>query len=448
MTKFNNNSGYALPFLLVTYLLVTSMLVITINFFYIFDKYEIRKYHKKKLDLACRSAVEQFISSKIFDWSKDKIINVDSTDVILQCQRKGIYYSITSLAKNKRDSSSVTFLLGEPVSTPFDNAVIISRPSLNAAVTGHTKIVGDILCTASNLSKRIIMGIDKSSSEYLTGKINTDNDIRPKLFSDSLVSSLFTQHGFIPIRECMEIPEGVPLDSLLISSNDSVSNYYAAGNLALAGNLWRIKNKTIKVFVSAETMIQNGTKSNADIEIFCDSTFTIGSGAQIENMIITAGSYIKICPGAVCKNVQLFSKKGIQCDNAFFKFPSVLCLYVDPIDTSKQKCRINIKESRINGSIMLISTEVGTEVNKSRIIIDEKSRIQGLVYSENNCENHSEVAGAVYTYNFYYYKKPTEYINWLVDLRINRKKLDELFLLPLGFYENHNLEIIKETWNY
>jgi hypothetical protein len=51
-------------------------------------------------------------------------------------------------------------------------------------------------------------------------------------------------------------------------------------------------------------------------------------------------------------------------------------------------------------------------------------------------------------YKFIYYREPTEYINWIVNARIDRRSLDEWFLLPAGFEGAEQRRILKETWIY
>ncbi|MBI1937432.1 MAG: hypothetical protein HYS25_04845 [Ignavibacteriales bacterium] len=442
-----DESGYALPYLLVTFLLVTTLLVLTINFFYIYNKYEIRKQNKKKLDLACYSAVQQFIAKEKIDLSEEQIFLVDSTEVLLNCRQKGFYYSLTAKSKNKTDSSAVTCLLAEKAEDPFDNAVVISRPGLNAVVAGSTKIVGNILGTTDKVTKGKIFGVGQVRENYHEGIVKASEKIFPKLFNDSvLTNEIFNAHD--NITSAVKIfDENVTIDKYFLARNDTASQLFINGDLTLTGSLTSNK-KTKQIFVSGKTTVETKTVTDVDFEIYCDSTLTINAEAVIENLLVSAKSKIKIGGNVLCKNVQFISQKEIECENAVMNFPSILCLYVEPEDTAKQRSAITINESRINGTIMLLASDAASNKNKSRILIDDKSKIQGLIYSENNVELSSSVTGTLYTYNIMFYKKPTQYINWLVNLNINRKKLDELFLIPVGFTKSPKLEILKETWEY
>jgi hypothetical protein len=74
--------------------------------------------------------------------------------------------------------------------------------------------------------------------------------------------------------------------------------------------------------------------------------------------------------------------------------------------------------------------------------------VQGFIYCENNLELLGKLYGEAYTYNTYFYQEPTQYINWLVNMEIDRNKLDKWFCFPLGFSTSRNYKIIKESWIY
>jgi hypothetical protein len=440
--------GFTLPYLLVTFLLVTTLIYITMNFFYLYNKYEIRKYNKKKLDLACYSAVQRFISEDKVNITGIYKLKVDSVNVLLTGSYKGLYYQITALAKYKQDSSCVTYLTAEKITFPFNNAVVISKPGLNATVAGNTKIIGNILGTTNKIAKGNITGIGQTNSNYLEGKINVAVNIFPKLFNDSLFMNIITQTKKTWTSKSKVITENMIIDNNYFSQYDSVLQYYVYGNLSITGSLSNHNTGTKQIFVTGTAIIDNNVKSNKDLEIYCDSSVVINSNSSLENLIVYAKNKIQIKPGVVCKNVQFYSEKGIECEKTIMNYPSIMCLYVNPKDTSKQKSTITINSSHINGSIMLISSEIASAKNKSKILIDANSKIQGLIYSENNVDISSPVVGTVYTYGFYFYKKPTEYVNWFVDQKIDRNSLDNSFLLPLGFNKTHKLEILSEKWEY
>lgn len=446
MLREKNESGYVLPYLLVAILLITTLVVTMFNLFFLYDKYEIRKYNKKKLDLACYSAVQKLIAEDTLDFREIETVLIDSTSVELLIKQKGLYYTVTATAKSKKDSSKVEYLLAERMREPFDNALIITRPSLNAAVTGKTKIIGNILGTTKKIDKGRIFGIAQADSNYLTGSIKTDPMLFQKLYKDSLLLKEFINWGMSEDKKTITLYENILVDKDFVSRYDSVENIIIKGNLTFNGTITAAHNSTKRIYVTGKTLIEQEADIKYNTEVYCDSTVSIKRGATLENILITSKSKIVAEPLVKCKNVQLISQRGIECNSIVLKFPSILCLYINPGDTSKQRSKLSIIKSKINGTVMLLSSEIAASTNKSKILIDSESSVHGVVYSENNVEAYGSILGAIYTNNVLYYKKPTEYVNWLVDMKIDRTRLDKHFLMPVGFNNKPQLEILKETW--
>jgi len=105
-----------------------------------------------------------------------------------------------------------------------------------------------------------------------------------------------------------------------------------------------------------------------------------------------------------------------------------------------------VQNSVVNGSLLMITSLPDTLQTGGNIIIDEQSKMQGIIYSANSVEIRGDVTGCVYTYVTRYYHEPTIYINWLVGLRINRPALDRQFILPVGIKESGPYKIMREQW--
>lgn len=445
--NFKQEEGYVLPYLLVALLLITTTLVLTINLFYFYNKYEIKKTNKKKLELACSSAIQQFISQNSGKIIAGYTLRIDSTDINLACRQKGLYLQVSVFAKNRLDSTLVIYLLAENISPPFENAVVISKSSLNAAVAGKTKVVGDIVGSSNNFKIENLPGVGKASGRWIEGKTKIEEMIPQKLYTDSLFVNVISQKNNIESSRIKTYNMSVTLDSNTFRQYDSLKSFYVKGDLTIGGKLLNEKRRVQQIFVEGRTRIEANTKTNIELEIYCDSTTIISPGCEIKNLLMYSKSNLIISRDVSCKNVQFFSERGIECDKVVMNYPTILCVYVDSKDVTKQTSMIEIKGSRINGSILLLTSDPGTNSNKSKILIKE-SIIQGIVYSENNTELYGSVFGTVYTNSFLFYKKPTEYYNWLVNININRKKLDRLYLQPMGFTSTPKFAILKEKWEF
>ena len=223
--NFKQEDGYVLPYLLVALLLITTTLVLTVNLFYFYNKYEIIKTNKKKLELACSSAIQQFISQNSGKNKTGYTLRIDSTEVNLACRQKGLYLQVSVFAKNRLDSTMVTYLLAESISPPFENAVVISKASLNAAVAGKTKVVGDIVGSSSNYKMENLPGpgVGKASGRWIEGKTKIEEMIPQKLFTDSLFVNVISQKNNIESSRIKTYNMSVTLDSNTFRQYDSLS---------------------------------------------------------------------------------------------------------------------------------------------------------------------------------------------------------------------------------
>ena len=442
----NEEDGYVLPFLLFVSALIISLLFGIISVLFFYNSYNVRSINKKKLDLACSSAVQKFLTNEDDLKGEDIIYDIDSIKVLLQKKQRGLFWELTSTAKNSKDSSMVKSLIASTTTTLFDNALIVSKPNFKAAVTGNTKISGNMLATDNKIALSRINGIPSVQNDYLNGKVITQKNIDTKLFSESFIYRMFNSNE--PLGKKTEF-ENFILSELNLNVADSLGTIYLSGDLVIKGNLLvKSSLKPLIFFAAGKTIIKDSTNSNAVLTIISDSTIVINNFVNLENVTLSAKGKISAGINSNFKNTQLFSQKGIEINSSAFNYPSVLLLYVDTRNTKNLNNLIDIKSSIINGSVMLISLTTGLTSNKSKIKLDSGSKLQGLLYSENNVELAGEISGILYTYGFWYYKDPTEYIDWLVNIRVNRYKLDKLFLLPVGFKNTASLEILKESWIY
>ncbi|HEX2982197.1 MAG TPA: hypothetical protein VHO28_01500, partial [Ignavibacteriales bacterium] len=362
---------------------------------------------------------------------------------------KGLFLKFTAKAYNHADSLKVVYDLAEKALSPFDKALIISAPNLTATVAGETEITGDMLLTTKNIQMGRIFGIENASSDYHDGDIIVDGSIKAKAFDEAPLRNLF-----FDINKPVENASLIKGDFLLTESSlaqiGSMRNIFINGSLTISGSIQSSRySNPLNITVSGGLIIEENSKCDLDMLIACSSKAYIKSGSDLSGMVISSLDTVEIMSKTAFKDCQIYSSSSIKMDESYFGYPSIIGIYVDASKQDKLDESLEINNSVINGSVLLVSTVTGLNTNKSIIKIDDKSYIQGLIYSENNSGIEGKVDGIIYTRNFYFYKDPTEYINWMVNLNVNRKNLDEHFLLPIGFANDaENMEILNVKWMY
>lgn len=444
-TTITNEEGYILPTVMMVGVLISTSLLGLTSYLITVNQIEMSKLNKTKLNIACYNSIQSIIASENYSDSNFFIFNEDSAEVSIR--NKGLYKEAVVKAWDNRDSSKAVYMLGNKLSSYFRNALTLSKPNLRATVAGKTHINGDMLLTTDKVSMGRISGIKKTAKNYHKGNIVVDEELHSKIFNDSLLTKLFQSDNYDTDYEIIE--ENADF------TNDAGKEFKQPGKYIIEGDFNISTEHTSKYtlepyifIVKGATTIETGTISNKNIEIYSDSLITIEKSSNLENILLCSSGEIKIEENSYFKNAQIFSKDKITITKAQFDYPSVLCLYNAPEDSASLNDYIEINESIINGSLLLISTTVGIGSNKTKIRIDNGSKIHGIIYCENNLESHGDISGSVYSYNTWFYKEPTEYINWLVNLQIDRKALDENLLIPVGFNSVSKHKILSERWIY
>ncbi|MGD8782529.1 MAG: hypothetical protein PVH88_26680 [Ignavibacteria bacterium] len=433
--------GYILSNVIVFSFVIVSLLIGVLFFYYILNSITVKKISKKELDLACYSAAQLFIQN-ITNYNTDKEILINDIPVLISSRLTGLYLKISATAKSGVDSSKVFYHYGQKSDSLFDNALIMSTPQLRASVAGNTKITGNVLATNDNFKKGNIFGITRIKGDFIDGKIIKEDNIEQKAFTDSLLHAIFytdEKDTTIVINDNVQLTER--------NFNEFIYEQYKInGDLSISGDI--ISKKDLEFIVSGSTGISRNTNLDLNLEILTDSSLTVNSGCKIKNAVFISRKDTYIKKDNIFENVKLFAEKNISVENSMFLFPSIIAAYSDVSDSSNLNNTIELEATVVNGSVILINSTVGLNNNKTMMSIDNNSIVHGLIYCENLLELEAPVKGIVYTYKFYFYKKPTTYINWLVNVNINRSELDEWFLFPAGFTEKNNFELLKEEWLY
>lgn len=446
--KITDKNGYALPSVLLVSLLVITMLLSILSVIYFTNKGTSKLIEEQKLRLACYSAVQRALVDSILLFSDSSIIQQENYTVLLRTKQYGFWREVIATANGIMDSVKLKYLIGtKPTDNSyFENAIVMTRPNLRATVVGNTKITGDIIGTSDQIIMGNIFDEPPIKKDYHKGNKKIDLNIKSQIIPDSLfeqISKSFSNYQQVFVEE-----EQQEINQLNIDRFTEGMQYNLPGNLQFSGEI-KLKSKEQLKFKAANKIeFDENTIVKTPLNLFSDSLIVIRKNCIIENTILYSNGPIIIEDGSTFKNIQFFSTDSIYIKGSQFNYPSIICLSIDDTISSNQNKAIIIENSIVNGSVLLMTNTSGLSSNRTKIKIDSDSKVQGLIYSENNLELYGEVFGTVFTYNFWYYKEPTEYINWLVNLMVNREELDKWFLLPITIATESNYEILKEEWIY
>ncbi len=446
--KIESEDGYALPSVMLISLLVITMLLSILSVIYFTNRGTSRLVEQQKLKLSCYSVVQMALVDSNLLYSDSSMIVYDNFNVLLRTRQYGFWREITATSVGINDSVKLKSLIGIKGTEDgyFNNAIVISRPNLRATVVGNTEITGDILGTSDQIIMGNIFGEPPIKKDYHKGQKKIDASIKSQLIPDSLfenISKSFSNSNSIFVENRYS---EVNLNNIDQFSSGITHNYKS--DFEISGTIKSKRKDEVRLKTEKSLRILENTLVKLPLVIYSDSMIVFEENCQIENMIIYSNGPIIINRGSTFRNVQFFSSDSIYIEGSQFNYPSIICLSTDDTISKNQNKAIIIESSIINGSVLLMTNTSGLNSNRTKIQIDSDSKVQGLVYSENNLELFGEIFGTIFTYNFWYYKEPTEYINWLINVKVNRVELNKWFLLPIAITSENNYQILQEEWIY
>jgi hypothetical protein len=350
---------------------------------------DLRRFREKQLELACYSAAQQNIAGHPYNsLPENYIIRMDSVDVSVTACMKGLFRHVVTRSRIGNDSVEIHYLFAASLSAEFANAVVFSKPDMHPVVAGETKIKGDILMSGKQITRGNIFGLRNPDSDYLNGTIRNRTDIRAKFFRDTLLKQLFR---FPDSRGLRRVFGDLALSPQQI---DTLHDLFISGNLMVTGAPAGKPNyRELNIIVGNRVYIRDSTLLNRELTIYCDSAAAIGANAKIENLLLVSKGGVTIGRGTKCSYTQFFSTRNISADKVTFLYPSVLCCYVETAAGNNLHTVLDLQSSTLNGSAMLVCDITGKSGNTGKIRIDEGSKVQGLVYSENYAELKGEIRG-------------------------------------------------------
>ena len=325
----------------------------------------------------------------------------DQADSVLIAKKKwGIFTLATVKSFVLSDTLKRSFLMG--LETTNDAlAVYLSDEDRPLSVSGDTRITGDVEVPKAGMRKSYVESRPYSGDQLVYGKIQ---DSKRTL-------------GGLEKKWITEIEEKLDFDPLALSTltaGDEHVSFFAAAK---------------EFDVSRLTKIDNNL--SGQITLYSDTTVQISADAKLDNTIIYAKSIV-IADGFK-GNCQLFARDSIIVGNdVALSYPSVLALI------SKEKivdqAKITLGSNVVFEGIIL-SYEPKRSALQTLVSLGEKTVVKGEIYATGliKLEKKIKVEGKVSCNRFIMQTPTTLYENFLVDVTLNRKARNRVYLTSAIF---------------
>lgn len=432
------NDGYVLVNVVLMSLLIISIIGYFIHTIAFYNIRLSRQIHKQQLRIKSYSAMQELlIDSEFIKNNEGYIYTEDGIDFEINPKYMGYnkYYDVR--VESGHDSSLIRYYVGLLPIGYFDNAITIAKSTSNLSVAGFCTIKGSIQSSANSIKRGKIFGIKNSTEHYFDGKLLLNKEIDDRLLDIATIqnnfNSDFSSEGVykthITVLDSENIREYVHCDSTLFFENLLISGDVLSNNYH--------NTEIMKIHIQSDLLIERDVKYNVPTMIICKGDVLIEENCSISNLILYAEGDV-VVEESKLYDVQVLSNSNINLRNSKCFYPTNLGIYVNTSDSTKIQDSLSIVNSVVNGTLLLMSNSIGLTQNRSKIVVDDKSSIQGIVYSENYFEGYGLLIGSLFTYATRYYIKPTEYINWLINFECIRDELNNNYLLPAVFELSKN----------
>jgi len=159
-------------------------------------------------------------------------------------------------------------------------------------------------------------------------------------------------------------------------------------------------------------------------------------------MLIYAGKSLQIGGGAELSTQAISGNDIIIRDQAYLRYPSMLYTSQE-FAAERQEIIIDIRDqAMVDGTIIYPVQSSNFTSGLFRVRAADQAVVRGGIYTLGQTELEGKVLGSVLTHQFYFYESPSSYINWLKDAEIDLSGRPENYVIPLGFSEHPEYQIL------
>ncbi len=445
--KLNKNEkGHALLSSMI-FIIITSLIFLTfIEYIHIQYKFVLKDGFQLQSDYYAESCVYRFIKdideyfmrvdNYYFDGYKKKY-NVTNGYVNLTASPWGGFIDVYVKSNYKNCVSSKHAVIGQYMTGSLENAIVFDKLNYPLMVTGSTQIVGDVCVGAKGVRPATLKGIRYKGEKVVYGSVNASNISR---FSDFKPGNSIN-YTFRLMDSFVNSYQNYSLSLSDLSDDD---NYlYFENNFNFTDSTFFNPSKPCTVITKGSLTISGNFKFPERSIIVSNDSLVI-SGCELDDALVYGKHFINI-KNTVTGKAQFFSEGQIEIDDGTeLKWP---CLIYVNRDNPIQKPFTAIKIGtgvKLTGSVILWTPEnISNITNCARIEIEKTATIQGMVFTNLVVDMSGNINGHISLACFYLYYSPTNYINWLLNARIDREILDDDFPVPVCFGDKPEFQIIK-----
>lgn len=380
-------------------LAVLSISVISVAFYYRMDYHQKMRFDKLSVNLESAAAIVLSESFEIQDELKKRLYEDKTDSVILSKFHWGVYELNNIYAFEQGDTLRKSFISGSNFTDPSTLYLIDEDRPVN--ISGDTKLIGDVEIPESGIRQAYVDGVGYDGKREVEGQIRFSKRTFPELDHQKLDY----------IYEMFKV-KGENFDGA-----DSISNSFF--------NPVRIVN------LSPGQVDIDRISLKGRVILISDSLVRIGEGTVLDNVLIFS-PVIEVANG-VTGTCQFFAQDSIRIGkDCVFTYPSFAGVFKTEDNTRESKLTI-MENVLFDGTLMTYSKS--TAESEPTLSIAKGTVLNGQVFSSGPVllEAPIRINGKTTARKVLMKKKSLIYDNYLIDVILDRKELNEHYLNPAIF---------------
>jgi hypothetical protein len=393
---------YALLIILVVTSLMTAMMSIS----YLSHKHLVGLINQGKVLHNLESGIKIALRNSEFAYNQQIHLDLwgEKLDsVTIYKEQWGLFDLVNVKSSRLRKSVNRSILVGTNTIADDSISLYVCDKYKPVVICGTTYIEGKCKLPLAGIKRGYVNGNHYLRDELIFGSYSQSARILPSLRRVLIEQSLATFQGELDI-------------------NDSIVSYQSLERDSIHNNF---ENKSLTIIERNDLTLQN-IQISGKVKLISEGNLTIDSTCRLEDVQIFAHN-VKINEGFK-GSAQIFVNGQIHLDSSIrLDYPSVLTVFNESAEEG-DLITIGPKTS-IYGTLLMLDLN-SSEKNKTKIFMDERSSVHGVIYAQGLVELRNRVYGALYCEGLYHTTRRTRYDNHIFNGIISRKKLEHFYVFP------------------
>lgn len=368
---------------------------------------------------------------------------MDSSNVIINAEPFGGFLAVSSSNPQNRSAPKIQALVGISALSLYKQAVVLGDLHSALNLAGDTYIEGDVTVGPMGVKESQFKG--KIFSGSIKGTVHKANKDVFSTFDKALFDKEITY-----CKSLLNTPpdKAKQLDPGMLDATQMGNKLKGEDTFLVKGDLQIYADSTVSLPPNLTFIVTGDLILNGSIKFNMLSRFVAGGDLKIvgnvtgHHGLFFSGQDLRIESDKPFSGQMLAERNIILSDNSYLKYPSVVYLNA-PVNKGIRQGKLLLEgQSIVDGTLIIPAPNKILTEDKTRLIIGNQATVRGGIINTGQTELHGQVLGSVLTMQFYFYRSPTTYINWLKDVTINVTKRPKNFTVPLGFAQERRYHIL------